>query len=520
MTLVMFDVGRALERGYAVVVQDTRGRFASEGSFRPFRPDIEDGYDTIDWISTQPLCDGRVVMAGSSYLGATCWLAAMSAHPALKAIAPALTASDYYEGWIYQGGAFQLAFNLFWALVHLAPEERRRRELDEWGPATPVHRRTGAGEQDAAWSAAQESLAVAGGWLDHRPLGDVDALRDVADFYFAWLENDDRGAPYWEAISPERNAHAIGCPVLSISGWYQLFLRGAYEGLGAVASSGATELAREQSAMVIGPWENSVPSPRNTKAGEVDFGAQAGLDFEALQLDFFDSVLERATPETVRVRYFTMGRNEWRSAAEWPPRGTVSTALFAGTDGRLTEARSSDTEAAFDETRFDPARPAPTLGGNTVPGLPQGPRDHRDLLDRPDVVVYWTDPLSQSTEITGPVSAVVQLVSTAETVDVVVALAYEAGDGRLLNICDGITRVSQAQSEQAVTIDLLATSIEVPAGARLCMLVHHSNFPRFDVNPGVLDATRLGRAEVPSTQKIFRTATRATRIMVPIVPAA
>ena len=190
VTLVMFDVERALQRGYTVVVQDTRGRFASEGVFAPFRSDIEDGYDTLDWLAAQPFCDGNVVMTGSSYLGATQWLAAISGHPALKAIAPALTASDYYEGWIYQGGAFQLAFNLFWALVHLAPEERRRRGIPAPEVRTPVYRRDGGD-----WPAAQASLAVAGEWLSHRPLGDV-PLHDCGAYYFDWLEHDDPASPY------------------------------------------------------------------------------------------------------------------------------------------------------------------------------------------------------------------------------------------------------------------------------------------------------------------------------------
>jgi putative CocE/NonD family hydrolase len=514
VTLVMFELDRALERGYAVVVQDTRGRSESEGTFTPFHPDIDDGYDTIEWIARQQFCDGSVVMAGSSYLGATQWLAALSGHPALKAIAPALTASDYHEGWIYQGGAFQLAFNLFWALVHLAPEERRRRGIPEPpAPAAPVYR-TDTAEDD--WPAARASSAVAGEWLSHRPLGDIDPLHDVAPFYFDWLEHDDPRAPYWAAISPERNAGRIGCPVLAVSGWYQLFLRGAYAGFDSVRAGGATEAARRRSALVIGPWENSVPGLRNTSAGEVDFGPAAGIDFTALQLDFFDAVLGRAqTAEGPRVRYFTMGRDEWRDAAEWPPRGTAWTPLYAGADGRLSADRPAEADA-FDETCFDPAEPAPTLGGCTVPGLPQGPRDHRALLGRPDVAGYRTEPLARAVEITGPVSSVVHLSSTAESADVVVVLAYEDADGRLLNICDGIRRVHGAQAEQAIQVDLLATSIEVPAGSRLHLLVHHSNFPRFDVNSGLSEHPRYSRSQVSAVHRVHRSAARATRVSLPI----
>ena len=183
--------------------------------------------------------------------------------------------------------------------------------------------------------------------------------------------------------------------------------------------------------------------------------------------------------------------------------------------GRRAHRTAAQRPEGFDETHFDPEQPAPTLGGNTVPGLPQGPRDHRRLLGRPDVAVYRTEPLERELEITGPVSAVVHLASTAETIDVVAMLACEEADGRLLNLCDGIARVAGAQIEQAVELDLLATSVELAAGVRLCLLVHHSNFPRFDVNPGVAGPTRQLSDRVRSTQRIFRTSLRPTRILLP-----
>lgn len=513
VTLVMFELARALERGYAVVVQDTRGRFGSEGLFWPFQPEIEDGYDTVQWVSSQDFCDGDVVMAGSSYLGATQWLAALSGHPALRAIAPALSASDYFEGWTYQGGAFQLAFNLFWALVHLAPEERKRRgELSSSATAPTYSRDTGeAGD----WPAAQASLETAGGWLRRRPLGDIEPLREAAEFYFDWLDGDRRDASLWAAISPERNAARIRCPVLAITGWYQLFLRGGYTGFSAARAGAATQVARERSALVIGPWQNSVPGSRNTHAGEVDFGASAGIDFEGIQLDFFDGVLGRSATRPPRVRYFTMGGNEWRQSAEWPPRGTAWTPLYAAGSGRLSQEPPTEPEG-FDLTVFDPEQPSPTLGGCTVPGLPQGPRDHRELLGRPDTVAYLTAPLVQSVEITGPVSCIVHLLSSAETVDLVAMLVYEDSQRRLLNICDGIARTTEGQAEQAVEVDLLATSIEVPAGARLGLLIYHSNFPRFDVNPGLRGRPAYSTGSVRSSQKLFRKADRATRVLLPL----
>ena len=243
----MIGIDECLDRGYGVVIQDTRGRFASGGSFDPFHQEMADGYETIEWLAGQNFASGEVFMAGSSYVGATQWLAAMAGPPHLAAIAPTLTASDYYEGWIYQGGAFQLAFNLFWALVHLLPEERRRargRPPDP-DPVTPAYR--DAADDTSFAATASHSLDVAGPWLDVLPLTAVSPLHVDAPFYADWLWNQNREDPYWRNISPELNAWRVRCPVLSVSGWYQLFVRGSYEGYNAVRTTGATATARRDS---------------------------------------------------------------------------------------------------------------------------------------------------------------------------------------------------------------------------------------------------------------------------------
>jgi putative CocE/NonD family hydrolase len=114
ISLSLLSPIRAAKRGYVVVIQDTRGRFKSDGQFSLFAGEAEDGYDTVAWCASQPWSSGQVGMYGASYFGATQWLAATANPPALKAIVPTITASDYYEGWTYQGGAFQQGFIQFW----------------------------------------------------------------------------------------------------------------------------------------------------------------------------------------------------------------------------------------------------------------------------------------------------------------------------------------------------------------------------------------------------------------------
>ncbi|MFV1991751.1 MAG: CocE/NonD family hydrolase, partial [Acidimicrobiales bacterium] len=482
LTQKMIGVEECLDRGYGVVLQDTRGRFGSGGSFDPFHQEIADGHETVEWLADQSFASGEIFMAGSSYVGATQWLAAMASPPHLAGIAPSLTASDIYEGWMYQGGAFQLAFNLFWALVHLLPEEERRRLglPQEPRPVTPAYRDE---VDDTSFAAnASHSLSVAGKWLHTLPLTSVDPLHGDASFYADWLWNQKRDDVYWSRISAERNMWRVRCPVLSVSGWYQLFVRGAYEGHRYVRSTGGTEMARRRSRLIIGPWENSLPGPRNTTSGILDFGPSAGLEFTATQLEFFDSILEqRPVDGTAQVSYFTMGANEWSSVDTWPPPRTAWRTLFLRSNGRLHDDPPAGNEG-YDETGYDPANPVPTLGGATVPGLPQGPQDHSALDARGDCAVYRSEPLDAPVTIAGPVRVIIEADRTAPSTDITATLSLEQTDGIVINVCDGITRWSEGPGSARVEIDLLASAIRVPPGDRIHLRISHSNFPRFDRN--------------------------------------
>ncbi len=131
----MLDVIRAAERGYNVMIVDCRGRFASDGVFTCFVDEGRDGYDTIEWAARQPWADGQVGMFGASYVGATQWLAAIETPPSLKVMVPSITASDYHDGWTYQGGAFSLFFNVSWVMTTLGLG-RLMRERDQNPAAT------------------------------------------------------------------------------------------------------------------------------------------------------------------------------------------------------------------------------------------------------------------------------------------------------------------------------------------------------------------------------------------------
>jgi hypothetical protein len=215
------DPERLVAAGIALVCQDVRGQHSSSGDFYPFVSEGPDGYDTVEWIAAQQWCTGAVGMAGRSYTAATQWLAAAEAPAALRAIAPVVTGSDYYKGWIFQGGAFQLGFNLFW--VHLMTAPRDRVSLAEQYRHLP---------------------------LTSPPLL---ARSEAGRFYRDWLAHptDD---DYWRSLAINRRYAGIEVPALNIGGWYDLFLAGTLENFTRMRAEAATDAARDGTRLLVGPW--------------------------------------------------------------------------------------------------------------------------------------------------------------------------------------------------------------------------------------------------------------------------
>jgi putative CocE/NonD family hydrolase len=238
----------------------------------------------------------------------------------------------------------------------------------------------------------------------------------------------------------------------------------------------------------------------------VDFGPAAGLEFTATQLDFFDSILGRRSPEPSRpVRYFSMGTNEWRDSTAWPPPETSWKTLFFRSAGRLSGEPPGGDEG-HTETTYDPEHPVPTLGGATVPGIPQGPHDHSALDARPDSAVYRSAILDVPLDLAGPVRVLVDADRTAPSTDLTATLSIETDDGVVTNICDGITRWNAGPDSARVEVDLLATAVTIPAGARIHLRISHSG------EPGPL-ATRIGT----SRHRIHHNRDRKSYLLLPVM---
>jgi uncharacterized protein len=516
------DPLRALDAGYAVVVQDTRGRFTSDGIFDPYVNEVRDGVDTIQWCADLPFSNGRVGMFGASYFGATQLLAATAAPPALQALVPTITGSDFYEGWTYQGGAFQLGLAQIWALLILAPDVIARMPAKE----RPIF-------EKALSEALRDPLQTYG----RLPLSDLGGLEEVMPFYRDWLSHDTRDE-YWRALAPNESYAAFRTPALHIGGWYDLFVAGTIENFTGLRQGAATTGARDGQRLLVGPWAHGNFSDT---IGDLSFGihsAKNALDATAIHLAFFDEHLRDLSREGPRVRYFLMGANKWLEEEDWPPAGSRPEVWFlhsrgqantAAGDGVLSQEPCSGDEPA-DGYVYDPSDPVPTLGGATfLPGAlvshNAGAKEQSSVERRPDVLVYTSLPLDSDLDVAGPVEVTLSIATSAPGTDFTAKLVDVGLDGKAYVVCDGILSLRPGDDTRAgghavpgevekITIQLGPTAMRFGRGHRLRLDVSSSNFPRFARNPN---------SEVPATearasdfrrarQRVFHDASRASSV--------
>ncbi len=519
----------AVRRGFAVVVQDTRGRFTSDGDFTPFITEAADGFDTVGWVARQPWSDGNIGMFGGSYVGATQWLAATTLPPNLKAIAPFVTASDYHEGWTYQGGAFSLGFNLSWTLWPLMARNR-----ENLGRRLGLSQARLEGMVDATddMATAMRTLPLANEkWFSKKEAG----------YYFDWLEHPAEDA-YWKALKIEDHHSRIGVPSLNLGGWHDIFLGGTVRNFERMRKHGGSADARSGARLVIGPWTHA--GLAGNAAGMVDYGQRAGstgIDLDELLISWNERWLRGVRPSGSQapVKIFVMGENVWRDEQEWPLARAARTKYYLHSNGRASTRRGDGVlsgEAPGDERPdrfiYDPLDPVPTRGGPLCcafwPGaLPAGPFDHAAKEDRPDVLVYSTPPLDRDVEVTGPVRLTLWATSSAVDTDFTAMLLDVAPSGESVNLCDGIVRARYRDSRSVASlltgapvkldVDLTATSNLFKRGHRVRLEVSSSNFPRFDRNLNTGKGPSSAEVIV-ATNTVFHDASRPSFLEVDVVP--
>ena len=431
------------EAGYAVVIQDVRGRFASGGDFEPFVNEQADGVDTVEWAAVQPWCNGRVGMAGISYLG-FCQLATAVRRPEpLQAIVPGLTPCDVRDGWIQPNGEANHGFNLAWMLGALLPVDPRMADptaaLDAW--ARP-------GETAAGGSAVDRLIAaspLAGAWLE-------------------WNRPD----PYADAESvPIRDSIAgVAIPALVVAGWFDVFQPSTFELSGALAAS----------FLVAGPWgHGGLPLPRD--AGARDHGATAAFDLGGAQRAFLDRHLRDADTAAAKATVFVTGANRWESLPAWPPR-TSRLALFPASGGQLCEAAQDATV----DVGLDAEDPTPSVGGRVFPWAPDlvpGPFDQSARDARGDVLTFTSEPLPTAVTVAGPVTLTVATDAERPEGMVFATLSDMGPDAAAWNVADG----GAAVTGPSTRVELGHAAHQFGVGHRVRLTLSFGAFPRYRWQP-------------------------------------
>ena len=526
----ILDVMRAASHGYAVVIQDARGRYTSDGEFNPFRNEINDGFDTVEWCGAQSWSTGKVGMYGRSYMGATQWLAAMSRPPSLAAIVPGIISSDFYEGVFYQGGAFQWGLAVSWGLSLLALANLARISRDLSLPTdTP-------GKLVKAIDEMEESFR-------HLPTNEFPHLKaGIAPYFYEWLAHP-RADDYWRPLRIEDHYGQMTVAALNVGGWFDAFIRGTLKNFQKMVDQGATDAIRKGQKLLIGPWNHGLAG--TDIAGEAYFGVMANdlaIDLQGIHIRWYDYWLkgiDNGIMDEPPVRIFVMGDNAWRFEQEWPLARTEYVDYYFHSGGRANTLNGDGTlspdtpgQDPPDVFLYDPRSPVPTRGGGVCCSpsfLPGGAFDQRTIEARPDVLVYTSPTLKTDLEVTGPITATVYAASSAPDTDFTAKLVDVCPCGCTRSLTDGIIRGRYRESTSSpkpiepgsvyqYTIDLMATSNVFKAGHRIRVEVSSSNFPRFDRNP---NTGREPSEEVElrsAVQTIFHSGPHPSHITLPVIP--
>jgi putative CocE/NonD family hydrolase len=506
---------KAVARGYAVVIQDVRGRYESEGEFDAYRHEGHDGYDTIEWAAVQPWSNGIVGTFGLSYPGAVQWLAAVENPPHLKAMVPAMTFSTP-RNFFYSGGVFDGSW-LDWIWFNIAPDIRQRKNLP--GPTT----RKDAAE---AWKSEHERIQ------NFLPMADLPDLKQVAPFYYEWLSHPP-ASDWWDWAELRGKYDRVHCAVLNISGWYDE----AYGPDGATTNFNGLLAARKnesspRTATIIGAWTHG--ELERSKAGDIDFGPTAAVDYDEIILRWMDHYLkgiDNGIEKEKPVRIFVMGANTWRDEDAWPLARAKDTPLYLSTsnEGALALAESRcKTCATFSEFVSDPSHPL------RDPYDEFGARDYRSFSGRKDVLLYDSAPIESDLEVTGPIRGEMYVSADVPDFDLWVRILDVYPDGAAYNLMSpglDVLRVSYRNGTETpellepgkiyrLDLNRLLTSNVFRKGHRIRVQVSAAFVPHFSRN------LQTGKSEITSSAsrmghiRVYSDPQHLSHIVLPIVPAA
>jgi putative CocE/NonD family hydrolase len=498
---------RWVKAGYVFVSQDCRGTRASEGVLAPYNNEGQDGFDTIEWVTGQPWCNGRVGMVGGSYVGAVQWQAAVENPPGLVVIAPQATWSSFYRN-LYLGGAVRLSLISGWLAGN-----------------TPKPEGVTANDMNEA--------------LLRLPLSDVD---EAIGWPMPWLDayvTHPQPNGFWTRLDLTTRLPELQLPVLHVVGYYDFFSRESVDNFVIMQKQARDPQTRQQQRLVLGPWDHGTIG--KSQVAEVDFGPAAALDVAAIQFDWFDRYLKQDAAAKVKpfppVSYFSMGDNVWRDAQQWPPEGFQATSFFLHSDGRANTRKGNGQllrdepkgEQPSDAFRADPSQPVPACPvteQRPIKAAVWGPVDQGTLEDRDDVLVYSTPPLTEPVTFAGNIEAKLSVSTDTPDADWVVKLVDVRPDGSAINLATGLLRGRYRQSllkpelmqpgkVYEITVDLGPCAATIAKGHQLRVDICGSLFPLFDRNPNTTEGIFGSRTAI-ATEQVHHRPGALSRIVLPV----
>lgn len=487
------------ERGYQVVIQSTRGGFGSGGAFDPMRQERADGLATLDWLVAQPWSDA-IVLFGLSYLGYVQWAIADQLPPQVKALIPIVTESALTLEFLRADG-MSLETPFGWGVM-VSQQER---------PFAFVRQL----RQERKTAAALRTL----------PLGQADVVASgVRSAYVQDVLAHDADSPRWASLDHSGRVAAVTAPVSSIGGWYDIFLPGQLRDFRILQDAGV------EARLTVGPWTH------------VDFSNTPFT--EAIDFGLAHARGEQPKPRPA-VRLYVGGQDLWRDFDSWPPPGYTPTRFPLATDGALalpaaaasaaadagpndtgpndtapSDTGPSDTASGAnspDRYRYDPADPTPAVGGvRLLRGKGAGRVDNTELEARPDVLTYTTPALQHDVEIIGDVNAEIWFSSSLPHADVFVRLCDVDPAGRSWNVCDGLTRRTEADDVARVDVSLWPTAYRFRRGHRIRVQISSGAFPRYARNLGTGEPLATGTTLLAAEQSVYHDPAHPSAIVLPL----
>ena len=494
-------------RGYACVIQDVRGRFASEGVFEPYVNETADGWDTLDWVAAQPWCDGAIGMTGESYYGSTQWAVAALGHPNLRCLAPGDVHPDRYAN-VHDGGALSFATAAVWHF-----EMNHRRYLNHF--------------RFDSW---------------HLPLATTDEAAGGRSPWYQNLVAHPSRDRFWDEAMEDIRYEDVTVPMMHWGGWYDVHTGGTIDGWSWVRTLSRSPEARRGQHLVLGAGDHELSPEFDGFVGRVPVpGLGYAHDRVRRVMDHYLKGEDNDVGSEPRVQYYLTGADEWRSADSWPPAEANGVGLYLHSDGHADAipsdgclSPSATGEAgpgpsAVDRYRYDPSAPAAHWVSRNVWEMARVMGDRRPLEARPDVLVYTAEEQTTDQDLVGPATVTLFAASSARDTDFVAALVDVFPDDHVQLIREGIVRARYRDSERAPTlidpgrayeyhIDLGSVAYRVPRGHRLRLEITSSSFDRWDRNLNGGDEFGRETKPIVAEQSVLHDGAHPSCLRLTVVP--